>query len=80
MKDISERNHEMLRRVLQILEGEKDQPGLMARVNEHDIILRGRNGEDGLIQKVSLLWRSWVWVLCVISSIVGIALKTWIFK
>ena len=52
-------------------------PGLTARVNEYWKILNG-NGNLGLIQKVSIMWRAHVWVMCTLSGIIGYLVKAWV--
>lgn len=77
---ISHQNNELLQRIAQILEGSKDAPGLVARVAEHDVILNGRSGTLGLLQKVAVMWRAHVWVIASLSAIIGWVAKTLLTK
>lgn len=55
------------------------QDGLNTRVKEIEVELNG-NGEMGLKQKVSVMWRAHVWILCTLSGLVGSALTLIITK
>ena len=77
---MSEINSGKLDRILAILEGDgPSRPGLMAQVKEHETILKGDNGSFGLMQRVSVMWRAHVWILCTLSGLLGFMLKT-LFK
>jgi hypothetical protein len=69
-------NSKKLDRILMILEGQPDQPGLIATVQKHHQILHGNGSGFGLVQKVSVMWRIHVWVLCTCSALGGYWLKT----
>lgn len=63
-------------RVIHILEGEGESaPGLMARLLIVERALWGKNNQDGIVQKVGILWRMHVWVLCTLSGLAGFALR-----
>lgn len=63
-------------RIIHILEGEGDSaPGLMARLSILERVLWGKNNQDGIVQKVNILWRMHVWVLCTLSGLAGFALR-----
>jgi hypothetical protein len=62
----------------QLLEGDgADAPGLLSRVAGMERILFGQGQEDhwGMVQKVNVLWRMHVWVLCTMSAGAGFALR-----
>ena len=41
------------------------------KVDGHDKVLFGREGEPGLAHKVGFMWRIHVWILCTLSGLVG---------
>lgn len=41
------------------------------------VTLDGERGRLGLVAKVEIVWRSWVWLLCTLSAAVG-SLATYI--
>jgi len=41
------------------------------KLETHDELLLGRNGEPGLAHKVNFMWRIHVWLLCGISGVGG---------
>jgi hypothetical protein len=49
-------------------------------LEEHDILLLGRNGEPGLAHKVQFMWRAHVWVLCGLSGCLGYAVHFVVMK
>lgn len=67
----SKLNSEKLDRILAMLEGFGQAPGLLSKVEMHDKILFGEQGKDGLISKVNTLWRIHVWLSCSVSAIIG---------
>lgn len=76
-EQISAENSKKLDEVLMILKGQgESSPGLMAVVHAHSIELYGTQGKLGLTQKMAVVWRSGVWVLCSLSAIGGFLLKT----
>lgn len=44
---------------------------ITANVDQHDKTLYGLNGDFGLSQKVNVMWRAHVWVLCTLSAGAG---------
>jgi len=40
-------------------------------VKDHDIALYGKEGELGMTHKVAVIWRVHVWLLCLVSGMVG---------
>lgn len=75
----SEANSHKLDRIVQLLEGVgSDSPGLLHRVARHDEALFGVQGRDGLIQRVDVMWRIHIWVLCTASAGFGFALKAFL--
>jgi len=44
---------------------------LTDKIDEHHITLYGKDGEFGIVHKVAVIWRSYVWILCTISAILG---------
>ena len=65
-----------LDRVLQLLEGEKDAPGVIGRLAHVESMLYGSSSMMGIGTKVSILWRVHIWLLCTLSAAAGFALKT----
>lgn len=41
------------------------------KLDNHDVVLFGRNGEPGIAHKVQFMWRAHVWVLCGLSGCFG---------
>ena len=73
---ISVENSSKLDRVIQLLEGDgPDAPGLKSKVATHDSILMGERGNNGLVQRVNIMWKVHIWLLCTLSGIVGFILK-----
>ena len=65
-----------LDRVLMLLEGAgQDAPGLLHKVNTHADILLGKDGSRGMVQKVDLMWRAHIWLLCTLSGGLGFLCK-----
>ena len=63
-----------LDRVLMLLEGAgEDAPGLLHKVNTHSELLLGKDGSRGVVQKVDLMWRAHIWILCTLSGGLGFA-------
>jgi hypothetical protein len=52
------------------LRGDPDRPGIVQELATMRHVLYG-NGTLGLIQKVGVIWRSYVWVLCTASGFAG---------
>jgi hypothetical protein len=51
---------------------------LNSRVEDHHTTLYGSNGNFGVSQKVVVMWRVHVWLLCSVSAAVGYLIKLWI--
>lgn len=68
-------NSRKLDRIIQLIEGEKDAPGILGRLALHEETLFGRRGKDGMVSKVNIMWRAHVWLLCSLSGLVGYVLK-----
>lgn len=65
-----------LDRVLMLLEGAgEDAPGLLHKVNTHAELLLGKDGSRGVVQKVDLMWRAHIWILCTLSGGLGFLLQ-----
>jgi hypothetical protein len=69
--DTSLENGRKLDKIIQILEGSRDVPGILSKVHQHDEMLNGNGKQLGLVTKVNVMWLSSVWVLSAISAIVG---------
>lgn len=67
-------------RVIYLLEGEKDMPGLVARVSTLEELLIGRKGNDGMAHQVRTMWRIHVWLLCTFSAAFGFVLNILVGK
>ena len=72
-------NSRKLDRIIALIEGEPDAPGILARLALHDEVLFGRKGY-GLVTKVGVMWRVHVWVMCSLSGIAGYLLRELFFK
>ena len=68
-------NSKKLDRLLALIEGEENAPGLLGRVAAHDKTLYGIDGSNGVVNKVNVMWRAHVWLLCSMSGIAGFLLK-----
>jgi hypothetical protein len=76
-EQISAENSKKLDEVLMMLKGQgDDSPGLIAKVHAHSVELYGSQGRLGLTQKMAVVWRSGIWVLCSLSGIGGYLLRT----
>lgn len=76
-QDVSAENAKKLDRLIFLMEGAgEDTPGIVHKLNEHDLVLMGQRGEPGLMSKVNIMWRVHVWLLCSLSGLVGYWLKT----
>ena len=65
-----------LDRILQLIEGEKDAPGLMGRLAHVESMFYGGENTMGINTKVNIMWRVHIWLLCTLSAAAGFALKT----
>ena len=45
------------------------------KLEMHDEVLFGRNGEPGIAHQVKFMWRAHVWLLCALSSVAGFSFK-----
>ena len=63
-------------RVIQLLEGEPDAPGVIGRLARVEQLLFGDARALGMHTKVTLIWRGWIWLLCTMSAAAGYWLKT----
>lgn len=73
--DISEENSKKLDLVITLLRGEPGAPGLLARQSLDEETLYGTKGNIGLVNKVNIMWRIHVWVLCTMSALAGYSLN-----
>src|SRR5947209_6741348 len=74
-EEFSQANSKKLDRILQILEGIPEQPGLLATVREHETILKGHEGSGGLVSRVAIMWRIHWAVGSSISTLIGVVGK-----
>lgn len=44
---------------------------LAEKVDQHDKVLFGRDGEPGIAHQVKFMWRLHVWILCSLSGVAG---------
>lgn len=67
---ISRDNSRKLDSILQLLTGAQGQPGL---VDEHRRVMRDLygNGKWGISQKIGIVWRIYIWLLCTMSAAIG---------
>lgn len=69
-------NDTKLDRVILLLEGGKDAPGVVGRLARTEEILFGDTRFMGVLTKVNIMWRLHIWLLCTMSALAGYALKT----
>lgn len=64
-------------RILVIIEGTgEDAPGLMARLSMVERVLFGKERQDeGIMYRVNVLWKGYIWLLCTLSAIAGFGLR-----
>ncbi len=74
MSETSLDNSRKLDRILALIEGEDNAPGILSKLALHEEVLFGRNGW-GMVTRVNLMWRIHVWVLCALSAAGGYLLK-----
>lgn len=67
-------------RILYLLEGEEDMPGVVKRIANLEELLLGKRGNDGMVHQVKTMWRVHIWVLCTLSAAIGFVLHTFIDK
>ena len=64
--------NEKMDRLLLLLEGTANFPGLAARTEHIEQVLNGVNGNGfGIIQKVNFMWRAHVWIIGACGTIIG---------
>jgi hypothetical protein len=76
MDKMLEEQDRKLDRIIQLIEGEKDAPGLVGRLANLERVTYGDNRAMGLQTKVNIMWRLHIWLLCTLSAAAGYALKT----
>lgn len=66
-----------VQKILVILEGTgEDAPGLMARLSLVERVLFGKERQDeGMIYRVNVLWKGYIWILCTLSAAAGFGLR-----
>lgn len=67
-------------RILYLLEGEEDVPGVVKRVANLEELLMGKQGHDGMAHQVRTMWKLHMWVLCSFSAIFGSGMTLLISK
>ena len=77
---VSRSNAQKLDRLIQLVEGEQDAPGVLARLALMEAVLFGRHGKDGLVTKVNFLWRAHMWIFCSLSGAAGFLFRELLFK
>lgn len=66
-------NSHKLDRILLILEGSgPDNPGVVQRLAHIERTIYGIDSGSGIAQKVAILWRVHVWILCTLSATMGV--------
>lgn len=67
--------------LVRLLRGDEDGgTGLVGRVRRHGESLYGSNDKEfGLVHKVNVIWRAYIWLLCMASAGVG-GLATWLLE
>ena len=53
---------------------------LSDKVADHHLMLYGKDGNFGVSQKVAVMWRAHVWILCTLTGIVSSALTAAMYK
>lgn len=66
-------------RIIALIEGEDDAPGILAKLALHDEVLFGRKG-SGMVNRVDLMWRIHVWLLCALSGAAGYLFKDLVIR
>jgi len=72
----SDDNSKKLDQILMLLRGEDGAPGLIQRQAAIEELLQPRDGSNGLVSKVNMMWRAHIWILCTLSGAIGYAAKT----
>ena len=67
-------------RINQLIEGEEDAPGVLARLALMEAVMFGKHGKEGLATKVNFMWKIYVWVLCTLSGVIGYLFREMILK
>lgn len=68
-------NSRKLDELIQLIKGEQDAPGVLARLSLHEEVLFGSRGNGGLIHKVNMMWKIHTWLLCTLSAGAGFMLR-----
>lgn len=66
--DFSRTNSEKLDRLLTLVEGTEDAPGLIGRLAVVERVLFGRDNAGGLVSQHQVLWRIHTWILAGLSA------------
>jgi hypothetical protein len=69
---ISQDNSRKLDEILVWIRGDETNPGFSERLRLVEKLLFGREGNRGLIQEHTIMWRIHVWVLCSFSAGLGV--------
>ncbi len=76
-KEASIENSHKLERIIYLLEGTGEEtPGLVKVVNDLRDAMFGIQGKNGITQKVDIMWRIYIWLLCSMSAALGYWIKT----
>jgi hypothetical protein len=63
-----------------LLRGDEGGPGLVGRVKRHHESLYGLDDREfGLVHKVNVVWRAYVWLLCTASAAAGMV-ALWVIQ
>lgn len=71
---------QQVERILYLLEGEEDVPGVVKRVASLEELLLGRRGNDGMAHQVRTMWRVHIWILCTLSGAFGYIIRELVVK
>lgn len=83
MEERSEATNETMRTCIrelsELIRGTPDNPdfGLLPRLRHWDRMFFGEQENWGVKQKVDIMWKSWIWLLCT-GSAVGGSFLTWV--
>ena len=69
-----------LDKIAQLMEGETDAPGVLARLALMEAVLFGRHGKEGLVTKVNFMWKAHTWILCSLSGAAGFLFRELLIK
>ncbi len=79
-ESVSRSNAQKLDRLIQLIEGEEDAPGVLARISLIEAVIFGKHGKEGLATKVNFMWKIYVWIMCTLSAGIGFLLREILFK